>query len=465
MEENKKDITLEDMMEQQEPQLILPGEEEPQAASSSVPEDDMVEEFVHVEPAAPELKPELQLEPEPEPAAPELEPELQAEPESEPEVPELEPELQAEPELEMEPQPEETGFFAGGIAQLTEVKTAIENLNQCEQEYKDTEKYLKGKSKELEIQKKRVEEKIQSTIKKSRADLEKGYNDDITTCEKAIKDAETRKKTAKAAAVNERMKRENSTLVDDNKVLGAEIKSRFKEASVPSLCRSSLYYSLFSPKKLTDYLICLAAILIFAGLIPFGVTSFIEGPVLKILVWVLVVVFFAAIYFLIAFWTKKGERNDAIQDMRSKVKQIKDNKKAIKNRNKNIKADPDESQYNLYEYDQQLESARNDLDQAKLAREKAIENFEQVESVKIREELEQEKAPVFEQLEKEITQMQEDFRTREEAYHEAARVMEEYQNTFGDKGLKAEKIDELIAILQEGKASNIREALNVQKNK
>jgi len=366
---------------------------------------------------------------------------------------------------QQEPQPEETGFFAGGIAQLTEVRQAIENLNTCEQEYKDTEKYLKGKSKELEIQKKRVEEKIISTIKKSRADLEKGFNDDIATCEKAIKDAETRKKAAKAAAVNERMKRENSTLVDDNKVLGAEIKSRFKEASVPVICRSNLYYALFEPNKITDYLICLAAILIFAGLIPFGVTRLIEGPVLKILVWVLVVVFFAAIYFLIAFWTKKGERNEAIRDMRSKVKQIKDNKKAIKSRNKNIKADPDESQYNLYEFDQQLESARNDLDQAKLAREQAITNFEQVESVKIREEMEQEKAPVFEQLEKEIAQMQEDFRTREEAYQEAAKVMDEYNTAFGDKSLKTEKIDELISIMQEGKASTIREAMNVQKNK
>ena len=433
MEENKKDNSLEEMMEQHQPELILPGEEGPQ---ESAPEPVLMEEAPAQEPSAEE------------PAAGNL---FQEEP--------------AAPESGLFQQPEGVGFFAGGIAQLTEVRAAIENLNTCEQEYKDTEKYLKGKSKELEIQKKRVEEKIVSTIKKSRAELEKGFDDDIATCEKAIKEAETRKKTAKAAAVNERMKRENSTLLDDNKVLGAEIKSRFKEASVPGICRSGLYYSLFAPNKVTDYLICLLAILIFAGLIPYGVTRLIEGTVLQILVWVLVVVFFAAIYFLIAFWTKKGERNEAIKDMRSKVKQIKDNNKAIKNRNKNIKADPDESQYNLYEFDQQLESARNDLDKAKLAREQALANFDQVESVKIREEMEQEKAPVFEQLEKEIAQMQEDFKTREAAYQEAARVMDEYNAAFGEKGLRADKIDELIAIMQEGKASTIQEALNVQKNK
>ena len=70
-----------------------------------------------------------------------------------------------------------------------------------------------------------------------------------------------------------------------------------------------------------------------------------------------------------------------------------------------------------------------------------------------------------EQLEKEIAQMQEDFKTREAAYQEAARVMDEYNAAFGEKGLRADKIDELIAIMQEGKASTIQEALNVQKNK
>ena len=393
MEENKKDNPIEEILEQQQPELVLPNEEELKEAEPAVQESPF-ESFTQEGPAAPE-------------------------PESW--------------------QPEETGFFAGGISQLKEVRGAVENLNACEQEYKDTEKYLKGKSKELEIQKKRVEEKIVSTIKKSRADLEKGFDNDIAACEKAIKEAETRKKTAKAAAVNERMKRENSTLVDDNQVLNAEIKSRFKEASVPGICRSGLYYALFAPKKITDFLICIVAILIFGGLIPFGITRAIEGPVLKVLVWVLVVVFFAALYFLVAFWTKKGERDETIKDMRSKVKQIKDNKKAIKNRNKNIKADPDESQYNLYEYDQQLESARNDLDQAKLAREQALENFDQVESVKIREEMEQEKAPVFEQLEKEIAQMQEDFKVKEEAYREAARVVDGYSVSFGEKGLRVER--------------------------
>ena len=105
-------------------------------------------------------------------------------------------------------------------------------------------------------------------------------------------------------------------------------------------------------------------ILIFAGVIPFIVTRFVEGTFLKILIWVLIAVFFAAIYFLISSWTKKGERNNTLTVMRSSMDRISDNRKFIRKRNKNIKADPDESQYNLYEYDQMLESAKTDLDKA-----------------------------------------------------------------------------------------------------
>ena len=222
---------------------------------------------------------------------------------------------------------------------------------------------------------------------------------------------------------------------------------------------------MFAPNRITDFLICIAAILIFAGLIPFAITLLVDGLVYKILVWVLIVVFFAAMYFLISFWTKKGIRHDAIRDMRSKVQQIRDNKKTIRSRNKNIKMDPDESQYNLYEYDQELDSARADLEKTRSEREQAIEHFDQVESVQIREELEREKAPVFEQMEKEIAASQEDLKQKQAHYQEALQVMNEYNSALNEKGWKADKVDELIRIMEDGKASTIREAMNVQKNK
>ena len=354
-------------------------------------------------------------------------------------------------------------FLAGGTEQLEAVKTAISDLAQKEQLYKETDRSLKAKQKELEIQKKRVEEKINQSIKKARTELEKGFDEQIGTAEKAIKEAELQRKNAKAEAVSLRMKMENSSLVDENKRLEAEIESRFKESNVPSICKNHLYYALFKPNSKIDYLYCAIGILIFAGVIPFIVTRFVEGTFLKILIWVLIAVFFAAIYFLISSWTKKGERNNTLTVMRSSMDRISDNRKFIRKRNKNIKADPDESQYNLASYDAALNTAKTEHEAVVEKKAEAIQEFENVESVSIRQKIEEERAPMFQELEKEIEQMTEDFKVRSENFEEAGKLIEEYTADLGEKYMKADKIDELIGLINEGKATTIEEALAVRK--
>ena len=259
------------------------------------------------------------------------------------------------------------------------------------------------------------------------------------------------------------MQRENSSLVDENKILNAEITRSFKEYHIPSFCKSRLYYALFQPKKKNDYLICVIAIFIFAGLIPFIITRFVDTTFLKVLLWILLVVFFAAIYFLIYSLTRKGEKNEVLIKARSNVDRIADNKEFIKKRNKNIKADPDESQYNLYEYDQKVEAAKEDYDAIVKEKEEAVANFEAVESVNIRQTMEEEKAQIFEELDKEIDQMKKDMDTRTENLQGAQSRFAEYSEFFEDKNIKSEKLDELISIINDGNAQTISEAMEFQK--
>ena len=356
-------------------------------------------------------------------------------------------------------------FLEGGITELESVKEAIADSARKEQEYKDTERSLKAKQKELEIQRKRVEEKINTAIRKSGAELEKGYDEQIAIAEKAIKEAEVKKKNAKNQAVSLRMQRENSSLVDENKLLNAEIKERFREADVPAFCNSRLYYALFCPKHSFDWIICGIAVLIAAGIIPFIITRFINSTVVKVLVWLLIVAIFAGLYFLIYSWTRKGEKNEVVQKMRGSIDRISDNKRFIRKRNKNIKSDPDESQYNLYEYDEQVAQAKAQYDEAVSSKEAAVKNFEEVESGNIREQIQEEKAEVFTELEKEIEQMSNDLEIRRESFQEAASRTEEYSSVLGEKYMRSDKIDELIAIINEGRAANIQEAIEAQKNK
>ena len=357
----------------------------------------------------------------------------------------------------------EENLMEGAAEELEKAKAAISAESKAEQEYKDTERSLKAKQKELEIQRKRVEEKINSAIKKARAELDKGYDEQINLAGKAIKEAETMRKNAKASAVSERMQRENSALIDENKLLAAEIKEKFKAESIPGFCKSGLYYALFCPSKPADYFICIAAILITCGLFPFIITRFFSTTLVKVLVWIIIAALFAAVYFLIFSWTRKGNKQETIINMRSSVERISENRKFIKKRNKNIKADPDESQYNLAPYDEQVSVAKAQYDAAVSNKEEAVRQFEEVESVDIREQMQEEKAPVFTELEKEIEQMTNDLSVK--TYQNCREELEKFSSVLGEKLMRADKLDELAALINEGKAQTIQEAIDAQKSK
>lgn len=356
-------------------------------------------------------------------------------------------------------------FLEGGIAQLESAKAAVIDLGQKEQACKELDRTLKARQKEFEIQQKRIEEKITSTIKKSRASLDKEYDGQISAAEKAIKEAENSKKAAKAAAVSQRMKYENSSLVDENRVMQAEIHAHFKETGVPSICKNTVYYSLFMPSGKKDYIVCAIAAIICAVIIPFLITRFVSTTFLAVLVWILIIVFFAALYFVVASWSKKGARLEELIRARSRVEQIAANKKSIQRRNKNIKADPDESQYNLYEYDNQIAMAKTDYEEINKQKDAAVKNFEEVESVEIRTRMEAEYAGTLEDIQRVINLTGEELKVKNESRQEAAGVVDEYKAYLGDKNIKPEKIDELTAIISEGRATTINEAVEVQKTK
>ena len=350
-------------------------------------------------------------------------------------------------------------LLLGGVKELETVKQAMKDLETQEQQCKDTDKSLKAKQKELELQKKRVEEKINSAVKKSRTELEKGFDEQLGSAEKAIKEAENKKKDAKSAAINLRMKRENSSLIDENKTLLADVSARFKEDGVPSICKSRIYYALFEPKENLDFLFCAIGILIFAGIIPFLITRLASTTFLAVLLWIFLVVFFAAIYLLLSVWTKKGVRHETILRSRPSVERIADNKKFIKKRNKNIKADPDERQYNLMSYDQEIERTKAEYDEVNARKEDAIRNFEEVDSIAIRDRMQQENNAAIQALETEYNQMLADYTNKSQLREDTQKTVSEYIASLGDKFNKTEKIDELIAAFENENVTTVEQAI------
>ena len=354
-------------------------------------------------------------------------------------------------------------FLEGGIENLEKVKQKLQEESGMQEACNEAEAALKTKQKDLDNQKKYMTDKIASATKERRAELKKQHDEQVDATARELKEAEKRRKDAKASAVSERMKNETADLVAQNEGFKKANAELFRTNKIPSFCNSELYYSLFAPKTGKNFVFFIITVVITLGLIPNVVCLLIKSDqlILKILVYIAIVIFFAAIYFIIFATTRGKGRGAAIEQGRLNMDQIEKNTKEIKRIQHGIKTDKDESLYGLEEYDTQIAELQGALENKITERDEALKVFDEETSASIKEEIEKENLPVIEQMETELAQMQTDLDAQKA---QAVTLGEEISNSYGvflgKKNMSADRIDKMIHLMQEGQAETIMQALD-----
>lgn len=356
-------------------------------------------------------------------------------------------------------------FLSGGTAELEAAKRAVIDEAEKHKAAQEASGALKAKEKELNAKKMFMSDKIDSTIKNRRSDLEKDHDSKIRDAEKDLKEARKNKKDALSRAVDNRIKLETADLAAENKKLKRENKDLFKANKVPGFCNTNLYYSLFVPRTGKDFAVFALSIVIAAALIPNVVCALIEWKLIfKIILYVAIVVFFALIYFLITIWTKSGNKADVLEQARPNMKAVRMNKKSMKKLERGIKKDGDEAQYGLSSFDAEIERRQAIFDGKKKDKENALAEFDQVTSAQLKARIEDEIVPEIEDL---TAQQQELEKALAQADAQAQQASEHLASQYiiylGEKNITCEKIDELISIINDGRAADIAGALEILK--
>ncbi len=360
----------------------------------------------------------------------------------------------------------ENTFLSGGVEELEKAKAAIGENTRRQSEANRIEAEVSGKEKALESQKKYVNDKVSDVVKERRNQLKKSHDEQVESANRDFKEAEKVRKAAKNDAVNARISRETTDIVEENNAAAAQINTTLRENGMPSICSKNWYFALFAPKKGTEFLIFIIAVIITLGVIPNIVCAFIKTDqwVLKALVYLAIVVLFALIYFIIFLVTKRSSKGHILEQIRPARETIKKNNKEIRRRAKTIKGDKDESGYELEEYDSEVAAHQKTLNDKMSAREKALKDFDEKTAVSIKEEIEKEHQPEINEITKELRELKDELNAAKESAAESAEeVLNSYEVFLGKKNSSVEKIDELINIMREGKASSIMEALDVLK--
>ena len=334
---------------------------------------------------------------------------------------------------------------------LADARDAVYRLNNDQTTAKQLKEQGERQEKELAAAKKAVTDSVNQTIKKRRSEIDSSYDKEIAKGQERLKKARTQREKAKNKGMKERIAEETSVLREHNRDLQVQMKTMFQKDKVPAFCRTTFYYSLYYARGLKERLIGFITFLICFLVLPCGIYFLL--PDRKI--WYLVLVYFADIIIFGGLYVTIGNRSrsryhDALKQGREIRNLLNSNEKKIKVITHSIEKDGNEDIYDLEKYDDEIACAQQELSDIAAKKKDAISSFDKAEI--------EEKEQKLKEVNNNLAELENSI--RQQNIH----ITDTYGPYLGKEYLDTDKLMELSRIIQAGTASNITEAIEMDKN-
>ena len=266
--------------------------------------------------------------------------------------------------------------------------------------------------------------------------------------------------------MKERIAEETSVLREHNRDLQVQMKTMFQKDKVPAFCRTTFYYSLYYARGLKERLIGFITFLICFLVLPCGIYFLL--PDRKI--WYLVLVYFADIIIFGGLYVTIGNRSrsryhDALKQGREIRNLLNSNEKKIKVITHSIEKDGNEDIYDLEKYDDEIACAQQELSDIAAKKKDAISSFENVTKNIMADEIEGSHKAEIEEKEQKLKEVNNNLAELENSIRQQnIYITDTYGPYLGKEYLDTDKLMELSRIIQAGTASNITEAIELDKN-
>ena len=169
------------------------------------------------------------------------------------------------------------------------------------------------------------------------------------------------------------------------------------------------------------------------------------------------------IYFAIYSKTKL-KHMDAMTQARSIRDKMIANKKQANAIRHSINKDHDDSQYNLDAYDEKMDNLDAEADAIGKEKQEALRSFEEETTSMITEEINNRRLPALEAMKEEKANMENEIAAEEKRFSDQTLLIaNKYAAILGEDLCRQDKLEDLIAIMQEGQADTVSEAIAVYK--
>lgn len=329
-------------------------------------------------------------------------------------------------------------------------------------------------SKNIASEEKSISDEIATTIRKRRQEIQSTYDDRLDDNRARKKKVANKRDKKKEERMDKRYHEETKGLRESNKDLQVEMQTLLRKYKLPSFCGKKLYFALFYARNVKEFGLKILSFLIgFCG-IPGFVTILVKKLVLdtkkdiNVAFWCALVaagtfILLLLIYFAIYSRTKI-KHMDALTQARSIRDKMIANKRQAKAIRHSISKDHDDSQYNLDAYDEKLDNLDAEADAIGKEKQEALRTFEEETTAMITEEINNRRLPALEALKEEKASLENEVAAEEKRFSDQTLlVANKYAAVLGEDLCRQDKLEELIAIMQEGQAETVSEAIRVYK--
>jgi len=353
-----------------------------------------------------------------------------------------------------------SNVLSGGVETLYEIKDYILELEGYKTKYDTLNSEETKLEKNIQSTEKAIAEEISGTTKKRKQEIEDTFDATIDKTRARIKKIKGKRDKRKDTKISERIKIDTTQLREEKSQLTLEAKTVFNQNHIPALCNSRLFYALFSPRGLGDLLIIIGTILLALLVIPCGIYFYLL-PVEKVrylvLIYFITVIILGGLYVLIENYTK-DKHPDAIKRVKELRSKIVKNKRKTASMQKEIKKDRDESRYGLEPFDEELLALEKEEDDIAEQKMRAMLDFENKTSFVIAEEIKERYEGVLSAAKNEYDKVCTEAKKAEDKVKALTmKMVADYEPLIGKEYMTLDKIDALIAIIQEKNANTVSE--------
>lgn len=352
------------------------------------------------------------------------------------------------------------------IEEIKEYQSGVSRQEQVGREISD----LEEKIAETE---KTIEEEINTKVKDGETAVKTGFERSISAEKAKLKDVTDAREKSKQAGVKDRIKNETEYLKNENADLKKQRRESFAENDIPSYADSTFFYVLcyakgFGPK----FLYALILLLVFL-IIPVGVLYFLPRVIPVLDISPLVPLLYDTVMAIVFFTIIRSVRTEAIlthldviKAARQMKKQIRLNKKKMKQIARGIKNDTDEGVYGLEEFDKKIEEINGEIQSITENEKKALDDFEKNTKPDIISEIESRHQKKTDSLKSTLEQRKKtssdlDDRVKQQRLY----ISTNYEPYLGPDFSDLDKLESLRKVMAENKLTTIAEAMDMARKK